>query len=411
MFRKVLIPFDGAVRVKECKQMVKALHDNGISVVMDVVYNHVYEGGEFCFNKIVPYYFSRVNEKGIFSNGSFCGNDTASERSMVHKYIVDSVKYWADEYHIDGFRFDLVGLIDTDTINHLIYEVHKTHPNVVFYGEGWTMPTVPTKPNVPLTTQTNATLVPEFSFFSDTIRDTLRGSVQHTSLPGFVSGGKEKKQLLHKCFMGTPDWVPNPIQSINYVSCHDNNTLIDRIHLSVPHAPYDVQVQMSNLAGAFSILSQGVPFFHAGEEMLRTKPDGHGGVVENSYNSPDFVNAIRWDRLNEPLVMQTYRYYQGLIAFRKAHKCLRHTTRKASMETVTPVELENPHAVAFHLKGENEEIIAVFNASIHSQPIILPEGKWDVCIKGTTAGTTSLETVEVQASADAISTLVLVKKV
>ena len=403
-------PFDGAVRVRECKQMVKSLHENGISVVMDVVYNHVFEGGEFCFNKIVPYYFSRVNEKGIFSNGSFCGNDTASERSMVHKYIVDSVKYWADEYHIDGFRFDLVGLIDTDTINELIHEVHKTHPNVVFYGEGWTMPTVPTKANVPLTTQTNAHLVPEFSFFSDTIRDALRGSVQDTSLTGFVSGRKEDKQLLHECFMGTPDWVPNPVQSINYVSCHDNNTLIDRIHISVPHAPYDVKVQMSNLAGAFSILSQGVPFFQAGEEMLRTKPDGHGGVVENSYNSPDFVNAIRWDRMNEPLVMQTYRYYQGLIAFRKAHKCLRNVTREAVLRTVTPVELNNPHAVAFHLKDDTEEIIAVFNASIHSQPIILPGGKWDICVNGKHAGTASLQTVENTVSAEAISALVLVKK-
>lgn len=403
-------PFDGAVRVRECKQMVKALHDNGISVVMDVVYNHVYDGGNFCFNRLVPSYFSRVNEKGIFSNGSFCGNDTASERSMVHKYIVDSVKYWADEYHIDGFRFDLVGLIDTDTIHHLIHEVHKTHPNLVFYGEGWAMPTVPTKPNVTMTTQSNAHLVPEFSFFNDTIRDALRGTLHTASPSGFVTGGKVHKQLLHDCFMGTVHWVPNPIQSINYVSCHDNNTLIDQIHRSVSHAPYDVKVQMSNLAGAFCILSQGVPFFLAGEEMLRTKPDGYGGLVENSYKSPDSVNAIRWDRLNEPLVMQTYRYYQGLIAFRKAHKCLRNASREDSTRSITPVNLNNDHAVAFHIKAETEEIIAVFNASIHSQPIVLPNGKWDVCIKGHSAGTTALQTLETTASADAISALVLVKQ-
>ena len=143
-------PFNGAVRVKEMKQMVKGLHDNGISVIMDVVYNHVYDAGTFCFNKLVPMYFSRVNH-GVISNGSGCGNDTATERSMVRKYIVDSVCYWADEYHIDGFRFDLVGLMDVQTINEIVTEVHKRHPNVVFYGEGWSMKTDLTK-DVPLAT-------------------------------------------------------------------------------------------------------------------------------------------------------------------------------------------------------------------------------------------------------------------
>ena len=403
-------PFDGAVRVRECKQMVKSLHDNGISVVMDVVYNHVFEGGDFCFNKIIPYYFSRVNEKGVFSNGSFCGNDTASERSMVHKYIVDSICYWADEYHIDGFRFDLVGLLDTDTINDLMHQVHESHPHVVFYGEGWTMPTVPTKPNVSLTTQPNAYKVPGFAFFSDNIRDALRGSMMDTSLPGFVSGGEISKELLHKCFMGAADWAPNPDQSVNYVSCHDNNTLIDRIHISMPQAPYNVHVQMNNLAAAFSILSQGIPFFQAGEEMLRTKPDGHGGLVENSYKSPDSVNAIRWDRLNEATVQDTYHYYQGLIAFRKAHPSLRLTDRKAVAAAVTPAKLENPHAVAFTIRAENEEIIALFNASIHSQSIVLPEGKWAVCIQGSKAGTEVLQIAEKSVTAEAISALVLVKQ-
>ena len=402
-------PFHGEVRVREAKQMIQSLHDNGISVVMDVVYNHVFEGGEFCFNRIIPYYFSRVNEKGVFSNGSFCGNDTASERSMVHKYIVDSICYWAEEYHIDGFRFDLVGLIDTDTINELMARVHEKRPDVVFYGEGWTMPTVPTKTNVHMTTQPNAYRVPGFAFFSDDIRDALRGSMMDTSLPGFVSAGEAKKDLLHKCFMGIPDWAPNPIQSVNYVSCHDNNTLFDRIRISAPHAPHDIHVRMNNLAAAFSILSQGIPFFQAGEEMLRTKPDGHGGFVENSYNSPDLVNAIRWDTLKDPVVQETFRYYQGLIAFRKAHPSLRLTTRQESVARITPVNLDNKHAVAFMIRGENEQIIALFNAGIHSQTAILPEGKWAVCIRGNKAGTDAMEIVERSATAEAISALVLVK--
>ena len=157
-------PYHGEVRVKEAKEMVKTLHDNDISVVMDVVYNHVYNAGEFCFNVIVPEYFSRVNDNGTYSNGSGCGNDTASERSMVKKYIVDSVKYWADEYHIDGFRFDLVGLLDTETMNEVIEEVHKDHPDVIFYGEGWSMQTSLTKEGYSMTTQTNSTEVPEMAF-------------------------------------------------------------------------------------------------------------------------------------------------------------------------------------------------------------------------------------------------------
>ena len=151
--------------MKEAKEMVKTLHDNDISVVMDVVYNHVYNAGEFCFNVIVPEYFSRVNDNGTYSNGSGCGNDTASERSMVKKYIVDSVKYWTDEYHIDGFRFDLVGLLDTETMNEVIEEVHKDHPDVIFYGEGWSMQTSLTKEGYSMTTQTNSTEVPEMAFF------------------------------------------------------------------------------------------------------------------------------------------------------------------------------------------------------------------------------------------------------
>ncbi len=403
-------PFHGEVRVKEVKQMVKGLHDNGISVVMDVVYNHVYEAKDFCFNQIVPDYFSRVDEKGVYSNGSFCGNDTASERSMVHKYIVDSVCYWADEYHIDGFRFDLVGLIDTDTINSIIREVHKKHPNVMFYGEGWTMPTVPTKPGVHLTTQPNAIEVPEFAFFSDTIRDALRGSTMDTSVPGFIVGAPVDKHLLHSCYMGIPSWAPNPTQSVNYVSCHDNNTLFDRIQLSVPEAPHDVRVRMNNLAAAFVITAQGIPFFQAGEEMLRTKPDGKGGLVENSYASPDSVNAIKWDTLNDPIVMKTCKYYRGLLAFRKAHPSLRLTSREEVMDTVTPIHLENPHAVAFGIRGSDDvPMIAVFNAGIHSQAVTLPAGKWGICINADQAGIEVLEAVEDSVSVEATSAMVLVK--
>ena len=189
-------PYDGAVRIRELKQLISTLHSNGFSVVMDVVYNHVYRTYDFCINKLVPGYFSRQDKSGKLSNGSGCGNDTASERSMVRKFIVDSVAYWVDEYHIDGFRFDLAGLIDTETVQQLMQAVKAKHPHVLFWGEGWSMTTQPTKPNVNLATQRSADILPGFGFFNDTIRDTMRGSVFFSDEKGFVSGEDTSNELL-----------------------------------------------------------------------------------------------------------------------------------------------------------------------------------------------------------------------
>ena len=404
-------PFHGEVRVKEVKQMVKGLHDNGISVVMDVVYNHVYDAETFCFNQIVPVYFSRTAPDGKYSNASACGNDTASERSMVKKYIVDSVKYWADEYHIDGFRFDLVGLIDTETINAVVTEVHKTHPNVIFYGEGWSMESLVTKTGYHMTTQTNAHLVPDFAFFSDTIRDILKGSVFENTEKGFVSGEIVHGKTLHQCFMGIPDWAPNPSQSVNYVSCHDNNALIDRITLSTPECSRADRVKMNNLAAAFVMTSQGIPFFQAGEEFLRTKPLPEGGFEHNSFRSPDSINAIRWDCLDTEECMKTMRYYQGLIRLRKAHPALRLSTRKEATAQITPVNLYNAHATAYQIHGkDHEDLFLIFNANHHSIDVTLPAGSWNICVNGQQAGVTNLGTVKKSVTVDSISAMVLVKK-
>ena len=403
-------PFNGAVRVREMKQMIRCLHSNGISVVMDVVYNHVFKREEFCFNKIVPGYFSRVTG-GVFSNGSCCGNDTASERTMVRKYIVDSVKYWADEYHIDGFRFDLVGLIDTETIQAVMKAVHQTHPNVIFYGEGWTMPTALTKPGFTMTTQGNSGLVPGFAFFSDTVRDLLRGSVFDSRIPGFVSGGICSKDELDACFMGVPMWAANPDQCVNYVSCHDNNTLFDRIALAAPEAPGDMLIRMNNLAAAFCLLSQGVPFFQAGEEMLRTKPGKGGRFDHNSYKSPDSVNSLKWNTLDKVEYQKVFAYYKGLIAFRKAHPSLRLTTREAVWKTVHPIHCANPHTLAFLIDGEEDErIFVIFNADDHGASLSLPEGKWHVRIRDGEAGTESLAELGGSVTVSPISAMVLTQK-
>ncbi len=403
-------PYHGEVRVREMKQMVKGLHDAGLSVIMDVVYNHVYKQETFCFNRIVPDYFIRTDPNGKRSNGSCCGNDTASERSMVRKYIVDSVKYWADEYHIDGFRFDLVGLIDTQTINEVMEAVHATHPNVVFYGEGWSMDTQLTKPCHSLTTQYNSSMVPGFSFFSDTLRDLLRGSVFDNTAAGFVSGAEESKALLHSCFMGVPSWAAEPYQSVNYVSCHDNNTLFDRIVLAAPNESRENQIKMNRLAAAFTILSQGVPFMMAGEEILRNKPARGGKFDGNSYKSPDSVNSIKWNTLKKEEYQETLQYYKGLIAFRKAHPALRLTSRDDVFKQIHPLHCDNPHMVSFLIDEGEERIFVAFNADKEAVSLTLPEGKWHPCIRDNTASAEPMGDVGGSISVSPISTLVLIQK-
>ena len=403
-------PFDGKTRVREMKQMVKAVHDAGLSVVMDVVYNHVYDAGRFCFNQIVPGYFSRIDENGHYSNGSCCGNDTASERSMVRKFIVDSVNFWADEYHIDGFRFDLMGLLDIPTVNEIVRTVRARHPQTVFYAEGWNMDTQPVKPGVELAVQGNSAKMPGFSFFSDTLRDLLRGSIFDSKAPGFVSGAVCSKDDLNASFMGMPFWAGQPAQCVNYVSCHDNNTLFDRLALISPEASFETRVRQNCLAAAFAFLSQGVPFLQAGEEMLRSKPKGRGRFEENSYRSPDRVNAIRWDDLDRPEYQQVFQYYRGLLAFRKAHEGLRQTRRETVSRSVSPIPVEDPRAVAYRAEDRYHDMLFVFNAGSSELPLPLPPGRWDVNIHDKKAGTEPLFTAEGQIAVCPISTTVLTRK-
>ena len=398
-------PFDGACRVRELKQTVKAIHDAGLSVVMDVVYNHVYDRDGFCFNQIVPGYFSRGT-----SNGSCCGNDTASERSMVRKYIVDSVNYWADEYHIDGFRFDLMGLLDIATVNQIVQTVKSRHPHVIFYGEGWQMNTSPVRPGTELATQYHSSLTPGVSFFSDTCRDLLRGSIFDSRAPGFVSGAICDKNTLNACFLGLPHWACQPEQSVNYVSCHDDYTLFDRLSLVNPDAPRQTLIRQNRLAAAFVFLSQGVPFLQAGEEILRTKPKGRGKFDENSYRSPDRVNAIRWDTLESPEYQETLAYYKGLIAFRKAHEGLRQTGREAVQASVFPVETGNPKAVCYRVEDRYHSILAIFNADDQPLTTTLPDGTWDVNIHDGAAGTVPLFTAQGQVNVLPCSATVLTQK-
>ena len=406
-------PFNGEVRVKEFKQMVQSLHNDGISVVMDVVYNHVYNSGQFCFNQLVPQYFSRVTN-GVYSQGSGCGNDTASERTMVRKYIVESILYWVEEYHVDGFRFDLVGLIDTETIKQAMAEVHAIRPDVVFYGEGWSMSTTVTKPNTQLTTQTNSTKVPGFAFFSDTLRDILKGSVFSNTATGFISGAANQESKLTGCFLGLAgSWCKTPAQSINYASCHDNNTLWDRLQESRKDASRADLIKMNNLSAAIIMTAQGIPFFQAGEEILRTKPKEDGTFDHNSYASPDSVNSIKWSTLDDAEYKAVYEYYKGLIAFRKSHPVLRLTNSSDVSKYVSTLPGLDKNVVGFKLMGgyetDQSDMLIIFNANKTNSTVTLPDGEWNVYVQGAKAGTEVLGTISGTATVDAISTLVLVK--
>ena len=407
-------PYDGAVRVNEAKQMVQSLHEDGISVIMDVVYNHVYDASSFCFNQIVPGYFSRINANGSYSNGSGCGNDTASERAMVKKYIVDSVVYWADEYHIDGFRFDLVGLIDTETINEIMEEVHKIRPDVIFYGEGWTMSTDVTKEGYDMTTQTNSQMVPGFSFFNDTIRDALKGSVFEASGQGYVQGAIGYADTIEECFYGLARWCKTPAQSINYASCHDNYTLWDKLQSSSDASEEDL-IKMNNLTAAIYMLAQGTPFIHAGEEMLRTKVNEDGSFNHNSYNASDEVNKIKWSNLEDEKYMDVVNYYKGLIAFRQAHGALRMTSAEDVAAHITSMKDLPSEVNGFVITGGiNDEtadaICVIFNPNAEDTKITLPEGKWNIYINGEDAGTEKLDTVSGEVTVGAISAMVLVQE-
>ena len=409
-------PFNGEVRVQELKQTVKALHDNDLSVVMDVVYNHVQDAGNFCFNKIVPGYFSRVNDDGSYSNGSGCGNDTASERSMVKKYIVDSVCYWADEYHIDGFRFDLVGLLDTETINEIVTEVHKDHPDVIFYGEGWTLGTDLTKEGYTLATQPNSPQTPGFAYFNDTIRDGLKGSVFDDLDKGYASGKTGMEEAITRCFLGADTWCTSPAQTINYASCHDNLTLFDHLQTARPEASQEDLIRMNNLAAAVYMTAEGVPFLQAGEEMLRTKVNSDGSFNSNSYNSSDAVNSLKWGDLEDEAYAQVFEYYKGLIAFRKAHGALRLTTAEDVASAVSAVDGLDANVIAFDIQGgingeTAEELFVIFNANEAGTTVTLPEGKWNVYVNDEKAGTQALATItDGSAEVAPISAMVLVKE-
>lgn len=376
-------PYHGEVRVTEFKQMVQALHNQGMGVIMDVVYNHTFDSNAN-LNKIVPYYYYRYTATGENSNGSGCGNETASERTMFRKFMVDSVTYWATEYHIDGFRFDLMGLHDIETMQAIEQAVHAINPKAIIYGEGWTGGTSTLRSNRQAI-QANIHEVKAsegaaggVAVFNDAIRDGLKGSVFNEKDKGYISGDPSKGRATAVAFgiegggNGTQSWKVDNAMIINYMSSHDNRTLWDKITKANPDATDEEKAAMVRLGAAIVLISKGTPFWLAGEELLRSK-GGNG----NSYNASDEVNNIDWDALVPgSLVAQTRDWYKALIALRKSASFLRGATVKCEI-------LDDASIVATWTNNGTVEGIAVINPHNAEIGYTLPaDNHWGVLING-----------------------------
>ncbi|MBL0055366.1 MAG: type I pullulanase [Chitinophagaceae bacterium] len=324
---------DGRVRIKEFKQLVKAFHDKGLSVVMDVVYNHTGLTERSNFNQLVPGYYYRHKPDGSFSDATACGNETASEKAMMRKFILESVLYWVNEYHVDGFRFDLMGVHDIETMNLISRELHKIKPGILLYGEGWTAGASPL-PDSLRALKKNAAQLDRIAVFSDDIRDGLKGSVFEHADKGFVSNKPEMEESIKfgivascphpqvdysKVNYSKAPYAAGPWSTITYVECHDNHTLFDKLAISATTATAAERIEMQKLALTIVLTSQGIPFLHAGTEFLRGKKG-----VENSYKSPDSINAIDWNL--KTINRDYYKYLFQLTRLRKAHPAFRMQT-------------------------------------------------------------------------------------
>lgn len=370
-------PYDGNVRIKECKQMIQALHEAGIGVIMDVVYNHTYLSKDSWFNLIVPDYYYRIDQDGKWSNGSGCGNDTASEHFMFREFMKNSVVYWAEEYHIDGFRFDLMGLHDVKTMNYIRHSLDKLEDGkkIIMYGEGWDLKTA-ADPSVKLATQKNLSELDRIAAFNDTFRDSVRGDLADNKDHGFMQSGKGMTRVKQgiEGMTGITSWGTPVTQCVNYISCHDNLSLYDKLYISMydGRGNYRVRredlVRANKLGAAITLTSQGIPFMLAGEEFARSKDGDH-----NSYKSPVSLNQIDWNNLNKYADLNEY--YKGLIDIRQTVDIL--TDGKGEAEkTITYLEDAGDKVLGYTMKGKGNthSLAVVFNGNEKEVTVTLPTG-------------------------------------
>ena len=386
-------PYDGNVRIKEFKQMVQALHKNGLRVILDVVYNHTSDINHSNFTQFAPGYFYRHNADGSYSNATGCGNEVASEMPMVRKFMIESVVYWAKEYHLDGFRFDLMGVHDIETMNMISDTLHKIDPTIFIYGEGWAAGNS-LEPETLRAVKKNASKLNGAAVFSDDLRDGLKGGWGDLKEKGFVSGNSAMDESVKFGIVAsTPNaqidyskvnyskspWAVEPWQTITYVSCHDDNTLWDRLKISNPDASEADRIKMDKLAAAIVLTSQGVSFLHSGAEMLRTK-----NGVANSFNKPDSTNEIDWAR--KTTYKPVFEYYKGLIALRKAHPGFRMPSSKMISQNLEFLKT-GPGVIAYQISnnanGDSwKNILVILNGNTGEKSVVLPEGTWTLAADG-----------------------------
>lgn len=401
-------PYDGNCRVKELRALVQALHSRNIGVIFDVVYNHTYCTESSPFDVIFPHYYYR-HEGEKYSDGSGCGNELASERDMVRKFIIDSVCAIARDYHADGFRFDLMGLTDIVTMNMLSDAVKKIDPCAILYGEGWTGGISPL-PDDLRSLKHHVSQLNNIAMFSDDFRDGVKGSVFSDRDCGYINGTAtaQRRELICSVLCGGvyhPEisrselecWAGSPLHSVNYVECHDNLTFSDKLRLSMPKADENELIRINRLGAALVFLSQGIPFFALGQEILRSKPE-NGGFSHNSYNSPDSINCIKWDDFTK--YRSTMEYYRGLIEIRKKFPELR-------MKTAAQVkEIHFEYLAGAAFAAHIGKLLLIVNPHRRNAAIKL-QGEYEILADGERAGASALELVKGRTSAAPQSILLL----
>ena len=387
-------PYDGGIRIKEFKQLVKTFHENGLRVAMDVVYNHTALTETSNFNQLVPGYYYRQTKDGKFSNATACGNETASERPMFRKFMLESMVYWVQEYHVDGFRVDLMGVHDIETMNLISKELHKIKPDILIYGEGWTAGSSPL-PDSLRALKANASRLDRIAVFSDDIRDGMKGSVFEHEDKGFVSGKPGMEESIKfgtvasckhpqvdysKVNYSKAPYARQPYQTITYAECHDNHVLWDKLDISAKNATTDEKINMHMLALSIVLTSQGITFLHAGTEFLRSKQG-----VENSFESPDSINAIDWNlKAKNKYVLS---YINAIIKMRKEHPAFRMQSAKQIFSGIRFLDGMPSGIIAYTIDGHStgdkwKKTLIILNGSGEERSIAAQPGNYRVFVAG-----------------------------
>ena len=374
-------PFNPVTRIKEFKQMIQSLHAAGFRVILDVVYNHTTDASKTGFQRTMPGYFYRMREDGTFFDGSGCGNETASEQEMFRKYMIESLEWWMNEYHIDGFRFDLMAIHDIETMNIISERLHAIDPDVVIYGEGWAAQ-APAYPAEEIALKANTYMLEGIGAFSDNIRDAVRGPLGCENA-GFMDGVAGNKENIHFGIAGGVEhpqvtverWTNNPLQHVSYVSCHDDHCLRDRLE-EATKATEAERLKMVKLAQTAVYTSQGIPFIFAGEELYR-----HKQGVKNSYNKPDSINAIDWTYKTK--YKDLVDYYAGLADIRHAHPGFCLGDADLVREKLEFIEVDDPCVVAFRISGLEgidpaKSLTVLLNGSKKNVKVEIPQGNYTV---------------------------------